>query len=45
MVTVPRAFKGMAPRLQAGDSVDIYGPSSSTLGVGTPEAPEAAAAA
>jgi len=45
MVTVPLAFKSMAPGLQAGDSVDIYGPSSSTLGVGTPEAPEAAAAA
>ena len=45
MVTVPLAFKSMAPGLQAGDSVDIYGPSSSTLSVGTPEAPEAAAAA
>ena len=41
MVTVPLAFKSMAPGLQAGDSVDIYGPSSSTLGVGTPQAPEA----
>jgi hypothetical protein len=45
MVTVPLAFKSVAPGLQAGDSVDIYGPSFSTLGVGTPEAPEAAAAA
>ena len=45
MVTVPLAFKSTAPGLQAGDSVDIYGPSSSTLGVGTPQAPEAAAAA
>lgn len=45
MVTVPIAFKSMAPGLQGGDSVDIYGPSSSTLGVGTPEAPAAAAAA
>jgi len=28
-VTVPLAFKSMAPGLQAGDAVDIYGPSAS----------------
>src|ERR1700731_341004 len=43
MVTVPLAFKSMAPGLQAGDSIDIYGPSTSGSGIGTPQAPEAAA--
>ena len=45
MVTVPLAFKSMAPGLQAGASVDIYGPSTSASGIGKPQAPEAAAAA
>jgi hypothetical protein len=45
MVTVPLDFKSMAPDLQAGDSIDIYGPSTTAGGIGTPQAPEAAAAA
>jgi hypothetical protein len=46
MVTVPLSFKSLAPGLQAGDTVDIYGPGSAPLsGVGTPQAPQAAASA
>ncbi len=46
MVTVPLSFKSLAPGLQAGDPVDIYGPSSATAsGVGAQQAPEAAASA
>jgi hypothetical protein len=45
MVTVPLAFKTMAPGLHGGDSVDVYGPSTTSNGIGTPQAPEAAAAA
>ena len=46
MVTVPLSFKSMAPGLQAGESVDIYGPSgTASETVGVPEAPGAAAAA
>jgi hypothetical protein len=45
MVIVPLAFKSIAPGLQAGESIDIYGPSISASGIGTPQAPEAAAAA
>ena len=46
MVTVPLSFKGTAPGLQAGDAVDIYGPSNpSSAPVGVPQAPSAAAAA
>jgi hypothetical protein len=44
MVTVPLSFKSLAPGLQAGDTVDIYGPGSAAAsGVGTPQAPQAAA--
>jgi hypothetical protein len=46
MVTVPLSFKSMAPGLQAGEAVDIYGPSSaSSSSVGVPQAPQAAASA
>jgi hypothetical protein len=46
MVTVPLGFKSVAPGLQPGDAVDIYGPSgTSSSNVGTPEPPQAAAAA
>lgn len=45
MVTVPLAFKNMAPGLHGGDSVDIYGPSTASNGIGAPQAPEAVAAA
>ena len=46
MVTVPLSFKGMAPGLQPGDSVDIYGPSNpGAAPVGVPVAPQAAASA
>ena len=46
MVTVPLSFKSMAPGLQAGDAVDIYGPSgTASSSVGVPEAPQVAASA
>lgn len=46
MVTVPLTFKSMAPGLQVGDTVDIYGPSANAAdATATPVPPGAAVSA
>ena len=45
MVTVPLSFKSMAPGLQAGEAVDVYGPAPASTTSQVPVAPGAAASA